>query len=330
MFNIKKKEEENMKLSKLLLVQLLGLSLVLMCLGTPAYAGETVRLSMATGPVNATWYPLGAGITQIVGKQYPEIAITLETGNAVKNCRTIGGNPNVFGFTNLDNAYYAARGEGDFKDKLPLTGIMSGHLSQVHILSLEEFGINRVEDLRGKPVGIGAPASGHEATARPVLATHGITYQDIKAKWLGAPEMVAALRDKTIVAAFIFAGIPVPGITELAVTHKIKLIPISHEMIAKIIEKYPYFSTFQIPAGTYKDQTAPVETVAIETYLIANAALSQNVAYKIIKAIAENTNELAAIHPMGKFWTAERAAQKMIIPRHPGAEKYLKERGLLK
>jgi TRAP transporter TAXI family solute receptor len=319
-----------MKVSKLMLIQLLGLTLLFMCLGISADAGETVRLSIVTGPVNATWYPLGGGMTQIVGKQYPEIVVTLEAGNAVKNCRTIGGNPNVFGLTNLDNAYYAVRGEGDFKEKLPLVGMMIGHLSQVHILSLEEFGINRVEDLRGKPVGIGAPASGHEATARPVLATHGITYQDIKAKWLGAPEMVAALRDKTIVAAFIFAGIPVPGITELAVTHKIKLISISREMIAKIGDKYPYFSPYQIPANTYKNQPVPVDTVGIETYLVANTALSQNVVYKIVKAIGENTNELAAIHPMGKFWTIERAAQKMIIPRHPGAEKYLKEKGLLK
>jgi TRAP transporter TAXI family solute receptor len=320
----------DMKISRAFLIQGLALSLVLVCLGAPAVAGEVVRLSIATGPVNATWYPLGGAMTKIVGKQCPDIAITLETGNAVKNCRTVGGNPNVIALTNLDNAYFAVKGEGDFKEKIPLAAMMKGHFSQVHILSLEEFGINRVEDLRGKTVGIGAPASGHEATARPVLATYGITYQDIKAKWLGPPEMVDALKDKTIAAAFIFAGIPVPGITELAITHKIKLIPIRQEMIAKIIEKYPYFSAYQIPAGTYKGQSYPVDTLGIESYLVANAALSQNVVYKIVKAIGENVDELAAIHPLGKFWTAERAAQNIIIPRHPGSESYLRERGLLK
>jgi len=319
-----------MKISKLFVTQVSALSLVLICFGAPAVAGEVVRLSIATGPVNATWYPLGGAMTKIVGKQCPDIAITLETGNAVKNCRTVGGNPNVIALTNLDNAYFAVRGEGDFKEKIPLMGMMKGHFSQVHILTLEEFGINRVEDLRGKPVGIGAPASGHEATARPVLGTYGITYQDIKAKWLGPPEMVDALKDKTIAAAFIFAGIPIPGISELAITHKIKLIPISQEMIAKIVEKYPYFFPYQIPAGTYKGQSYPVNTVSIESYLVSNSALSQDVVYKIVKAIAENVDELTAIHPLGKFWTSERAAQNMIIPRHPGSEKYLREKGLLK
>jgi uncharacterized protein len=319
-----------MKISKVIITLVSVLSLVLTALGAPAVADEVVRLSIATGPVNATWYPLGGAMTKIVGKQCPDIAITLETGNAVKNCRTVGGNPNVIALTNLDNAFFAVRGEGDFKEKIPLMGMMKGHFSQVHILTLEEFGINRVEDLRGKPVGIGAPASGHEATARPVLGTYGITYQDMKAKWLGPPEMVDALKDKTIAAAFIFAGIPIPGITELALTHKIKLIPISQEMIAKIVEKYPYFFPYQIPAGTYKGQSYPVNTVSIESYLVSNSALSQNVVYKIVKAIGENVDELAAIHPLGKFWTSERAAQNMIIPRHPGSEKYLREKGLLK
>jgi hypothetical protein len=319
-----------MKISKIFVTQVSALSLVLICLGVPAVADEVVRLSIATGPVNATWYPLGGAMAKVVSRQCPDIPVTTETGNAVKNCRTVGGNPNVIALTNLDNAYFAFRGEGDFKEKVPLMAMMKGHFSQVHILSLEEFGINRIEDLRGKPVGIGAPASGHEATARPILRTYGISYQDIKAKWLGAAEMVDALKDKTIAAAFIFAGTPVPGITELALTHKIKLIPISQEMIAKIVEKYPYFSPVQIPADTYKGQSYSVNTVAIESCLVCNTAVSQNVVYNIVKAISENVNELAAIHPLGRFWTAERAAQNSIVPRHPGSERYLREKGLLK
>jgi TRAP-type uncharacterized transport system substrate-binding protein len=64
--------------------------------------------------------------------------------------------------------------------------------------------------------------------------------------------------------------------------------------------------------------------------LVAHADLSVDVVYKIIKAISEHSDELAQYHPAGKLWTAETTAQRAPIPRHPGAEKYLREKGLLK
>ena len=60
----------------------------------------------------------------------PDMAITLESGAAVKNVRVIAQNPNVIGFTNLDLAYYAINGGGDFDKKLPLQAMMAGHPSQ--------------------------------------------------------------------------------------------------------------------------------------------------------------------------------------------------------
>jgi len=276
-------------------------------LPVPGRPAEPVRLSLASGPIGAAWYSLGSSFVQVIQKRAPGIIITLEAGAAVKNVRVIAQKPNVIGFTNLDLAYDAIRGVGEFDKKLPLQALMAGHPSHAYLITLEDLGINSVEDLRGKAVSIGPPASGAETTARMVLGAHGMSYKDVKAKWLGTQETCDALRDRIIVGGFIFSGSPVPAVMELAVTHKLKI----------------------VPAGMYKGQPAPLDLIAWDTYLMANSQLPEGVGYSIVKALAENTQELVT-HPSGAYWTLEKTARKMIVPRHPGAERYLREKGLLK
>ena len=305
--------------------------LIALVVGLPisAWSAEPARLSLVAGPIGAAWYSLGSSFVQVVQKKASDVIITLEAGAAVKNVRVIAQKPNVIGFTNLDLAYDAIQGKGEFDKKLPLQALMAGHPSHAYLITLEEAGINRVEDLRGKAVSIGPPASGAETTARMTLNAHGMTYNDVKAKWLGTQETCDALRDKIIVAGFIFSGSPVPSVMELAVTHKVKIVPIQPEMVKKIQEQFPYVGLDRLPAGTYKNQTAPVDLIAWDTYLMANPQLPEEVGYKVVKALLENTQELVS-HPSGAYWTLEKTAKKMIVPRHPGAERYLKERGVLK
>ena len=69
----------------------------------------------------------------------------------------------------------------------------------------------------------------------------------------------------------------------------------------------------------------------MSTILIADKSLPDATAYAIAKTLLENNAELTKAHSLGKEWTTEEATQgiKGVIPFHPGAEKYLKEKGLL-
>ena len=316
-----------MKGRHFLLIQLV--SILLMAGFATVQAAEPMKISLTAGPIGAAWYSLGSGFVKVIQSYCPDMAVTLEAGAAVKNVRVIAQNPNVIGFTNLDIAYYAINGGREFDKKLPLQAMMAGHPSQVYAITIEGSGINQIEDLRGKPVSIGPPASGAETSARMILNGHGITYNDIKPKWLSTQETCDSLRDKIIVAGFIFSGTPVPAVMELAVTHKVKIIPIKPEIAKKLQEQFPYVYRDQIPSGTYKGQTAAIDTLAWDTYLMAHSGLPADAGYKIVKALLEHNNDLVAAHPSGSYWTLEKTAQKMIVPRHPGAMKYLQEKGKL-
>ena len=58
--------------------------------------------------------------------------------------------------------------------------------------------------------------------------------------------------------------------------------------------------------------------------------LSGQMAYEVTKALYENTETLGQVHPKGREITLKTALLSVSIPLHPGAEKYYREKGLMK
>ena len=103
------------------------------------------------------------------------------------------------------------------------------------------------------------------------------------------------------------------------------------ELIAKVQAKYPWYSKFTIPAGTYDGQTEPVQTTAVKMLLLTDASMPDDVVYDLAKTFWENLDSLGKAHAVMKTVTKEMAVSDLSgIPLHPGAEKYYREIGLLK
>jgi TRAP transporter TAXI family solute receptor len=85
-----------------------------------------------------------------------------------------------------------------------------------------------------------------------------------------------------------------------------------------------------IPANTYTGQTQDVQGAAVVNYLVTRAGLSDDLVYQMIKGVFESRDELVAAHQAARDIKLELAMQGMPIPMHPGAEKYLREKGVLK
>jgi hypothetical protein len=58
--------------------------------------------------------------------------------------------------------------------------------------------------------------------------------------------------------------------------------------------------------------------------------MSEKLAYDILKAIFDHKSDLDKIHAQFKKIVIEDAVKGMSVPLHPGAEKFFKEKGLLK
>ena len=84
-----------------------------------------------------------------------------------------------------------------------------------------------------------------------------------------------------------------------------------------------------IPARSYPGQEADVPTVGSATLLVVDEKMSEALAYEITRAVFEHTAELAAIHPVARTFSPERAAVGSPAPFHPGRDPLLPRAGQL-
>jgi TRAP transporter TAXI family solute receptor len=133
--------------------------------------------------------------------------------------------------------------------------------------------------------------------------------------------------------AFFYAGgTPFAALIQLGSTKGFELYKFSEAEQKEINKIIPYYVDSMIPAGTYENITYDVPTLAVNGQLITSAGQPTELIYDITKALwNKNTRKLLDKgHSKGKDIRLETALKGVLIPVHPGAEKYYKEVGLIK
>ena len=295
---------------------------------------ETSNLILATGGTSGTYYPFGGAMAQIWNsKSNGTLNVTAQaTGAAVENLRLINKKDAELAIVQSDTMDYAFKGTEVFKTgKLEdVRAIAYLYPEVIQIVVKADGNINSFADLKGKKVGVGAPGSGTEANFRQLMDIYGLSYDVIDEQFLSFSECADRFKDNQIDAFLIVAGIPNSAIMDISTQHSIKVLNFSDDMIAKINQKYPFLSAVSIPVNTYKNQSTEIKTVAVRATLVANAKVKDDVIYNVTKLLFDNLPTLAQGHSKGSEIKLENATQNMTIPFHPGAEKYFKEKGVLK
>lgn len=292
--------------------------------------GGTENIIMATGGTTGTYYSLGGTLAQIMNSNAEGVNITAQsTGASVENVRLLATGDAELALLQNDVLDYAYTGTELFDSKVEnVRAVASLYPEIIQIVGRED--IKTIEDLRGKKVSVGDAGSGTEANAKQILAAAGIEYDDIDDRYLSFSESADAFKDGQIDAFFVTAGIPNASIQDITAQHKISIIDIPTEVAQSVIADYPFYINFTIPAGTYPGVDTDINTVAVLAVLATNAEESEDTIYNITKALYEHLDTLADSHAKGKEIMLEKAADGISIPFHPGAEKYLKEAGVLK
>ena len=296
-------------------------------------APQKTNLILATGGTSGTYYPFGGSMAQIFNSKIPNMNVTAQaTGASVENLKLISQKEAELAIVQNDMTDYAYNGTESFKDsKVENVRVIANLYPEViQIVSSADSGIKTLTDIKGKKFSVGAPGSGVEANARQLLEVMGMTYNDFSANYLSFAESADSLKDNHIDGFLFVSGVPNAAIQDTATTSSLNFVSIPDDVINKLIEKYPFFTEYIIPAGTYKGQTGDVNTVAMKATLVAGAEVSEKVIYDLTKALFENQPELASAHAKGAELSLESAVDGVSVPFHPGAEKYYKEVGAIK
>ncbi len=295
---------------------------------------EPVKIVFGTGGTSGTYYPIGGALKTVFEKSDFIDSVTVEaTGASVKNIQNIRDGLNQIAIVMSDVVYDAVEGVGNFEDGAVDVQALAGlYPNVVQVVATKDSGIKTVADLKGKRVGVGQVGSGVEQSAKKVLSSAGLTYDDLdKVTHTGYADSVQAMKDGNLDAAFFTSGVPNSNITDLQQSMEVTFVAIDGEVADKLIESYPFYETYTIPAGDAAKYNleADMNTVAIKNMLIVSKDLSEDVVYEMTKMFYEYLGtEEVSVGALKQF-DRDQMGNNLIAPLHPGAKKFYKENGLL-
>lgn len=304
-------------------------------LAASALAQEFVTIG--SGSTTGVYFPVATGIAKLINDANAGIrANARSTGGSVFNINAIASGELQMGLSQNDIAYYAYNGSSipAFEGK-PIKSIRSIAVlypEVVHIVARAEAKIDSVADLKGKRVVVGDVGSGTEQNARQILEAYNLTFNDLgQTIRVGASQGISLLQDGRADALFYTVGLGASAIQQLALTTRINLVTVDPAKLRALGQKYPFYANFIIPSGVYRGVEVSTPTVAVLSMWLASDGLSADSVYKIMKATFDNLAEFKKIHPnLERYFDLKKAVRNLPVPLHPGAERYWKEKGVIK
>jgi uncharacterized protein len=295
-------------------------------------------VTIGTGGVTGVYYPTGGAISKLVNakRQQYNLRMTVEsTGGSVFNVNALMNGDIELGVVQSDLQYQAYNGLGEWQGKpqKKLRAMFALHPEAVTILSAADKNIKSVADMKGKVINIGAPGTGQRVNAMDLFTAAGISIdKDLKVEGIKPTEAAGMLQDGRIDAYFYTVGHPNGSIKEAAAgARKVAFVPVDAALVKELTQKMPYYAPANIPVSEYPGvvNMADVPTFGVKATICTSADVPEALVYAITKEVFENMEELRKLHPALTVLTKENMLEGLSAPLHPGAEKYLKEAGLV-
>ncbi|MBE2985583.1 TAXI family TRAP transporter solute-binding subunit [Campylobacter sp. RM12920] len=308
-------------------------SLILSGLLLASTLGAKEFVSIGTGGMTGTYYPIGGAICRLVNKD-PNIKCSVQsTGGSVYNVNNVLKKELTFGFVQSDVVYDKFNGTGKFEKMgdQRLRSVVSIYPELLALVVTKDSGIKSIEDLAGKKYNVGNPGSGNEVTTLAVFKAKKFDVAKLGYRGvLTVQECPYALKDKKIDGYSFMVGHPTANITDAANSMPIDILDITGEDVDKMIADYPYFAKGVIPNGSYEGINRDVNSIGVKAVLVADESASNEAVRAVVKSILDNFDEYKTLHPALKSVTKESLIQGLSAPLHPAAEAVFKEAGIIK
>ncbi|NDA99489.1 MAG: TAXI family TRAP transporter solute-binding subunit [Betaproteobacteria bacterium] len=300
-----------------------------------AWAQQRIFFGVATGGTGGTYYPLGGMLAQLISNKAvvdgKKISATAEAaGASVGNAKLLGTKDIESAFVAADILDAAYNGKAQFANA-PLKNLRAlGALypETVQLITRADSGINSVKDLKGKSISSGAPGSGQYQLVTDLLKVYGMARSDVKEDSSSFTQAVDKIKDGNLHATLITGGVPVAAVTDFAQSHALKIIPLAGPEVAALLKEQPYYTQVQLPANSYKGQTAAVPTLAVMAIWATHDGVPENQAYEVTKALYDNIAIMGQVHVQGQNISLSTATAVAGVPLHPGALRYFKSKGV--
>jgi len=292
-------------------------------------------ISVGTGGTGGVYQVVGTAIANLINEKLPNVRAVPEPAPALtQTARFLNSGEFTIGIISSDVAAFARNGSLIFSnEKMPkIRTLTAGHEVGMAYVVLDDSPIKSLADLKGKKVG--ATSTGMSLPLQELAKLYGVQPNEFEVVYITFAQQVEALKSRSIDLAVQSAYPRASALMDLTESQKIRFIS-GVDKMSQFLEKNPYWRPREIPANTYKGQTAPYAGAPGQYLLVGiNADVSDELAYNLAKVILENTPEIAKVHPAGQEYNLEQVKKyikenQITVPFHPGAAKYLREKGVV-
>lgn len=323
------------KEKQILLTVVLTVCLCFLC-HAPTRAARRTYLSIAAGQATGACFAMAGAIARVARHELKDenIRVSAEsTDGQAANARLVDSGEYDLGIIQNVIMAEAIAGAGPiFEAPLPnLKAACALGAQVIHLIAHPEAGIAGVADLKGKRVGVGAVGSATSFNCRHVLNAWGLEFEDL-AKALQGRDSLALdyVKDGRLDAAFFTLGQTEPLLMSVSNKTPLALVPLQGPPVVKLMAGHRGYHKHIIPAKAYPDLRADVPTLSATTLLAARANLAQNLVYNLLATVFSNLTQLGRYYSGLALLSLEKGVPDREAPLHQGAEKFFKEKGLLK
>lgn len=294
-------------------------------------------LTIGGGPSGGVFNIVATGLSNLLGSVFPDAIIDVQPGGSGPNLLRVGAGKVDIGITSASNALDAWEGRDPATPESPIRntrGLMTIMQSAIQIWVDANSDIHSLEDLRGRQVSAGQPGQTSWLAFQELLAAAGMSTDEIEADGgrmhhLSWSESHDALRNGQLDAVMWLSLWPHPTVRQNETVRPMRALSFDDAVLERFLaESGGGFERVTLPAGLFSGQDQPANTVGTNTILFASTAMSDELAYSIVKAVWENREDFKETHALLDYMSEDTVGKGMVIPIHPGAKAYFDEVGV--
>lgn len=294
---------------------------------------STVILRFPTAGASGALYSVGAAITNMWNMNIPFVkASSQASGGGIDNLNQIADGESQVSIAISSNCWQSFNGTDSFEGRAnPNLRVIAGlYLNPNQVVVTTKSGITNLSEVKGKHFAVAASGSSVEGECRNHFTAAGLNYpDDIRAEYISFADSADLLANGQIDGAWIMSGIPAPAVSQ-ALSSGCRLLEIDEDTTSALKAEYPWYVTYNIPAGSYPNQAQDIRTTAIKMVLFCSSDLDDETVYMLTKTLWENIEELGQSQGSLRGLTPEEAVRDIAgLPLHEGARRYYREIGVL-
>jgi uncharacterized protein len=306
-------------------------SMASMFAAMPASADDRANwpksFTVGTASQGGTYFTYGSGWANLVSKELGVTGGAEVTGGPMQNMALVSMGDAQFGMTTMGPARESMEGNNPIAPGVALDNacaMFPMYTTPFSVTTLASSGIMSIKDIpAGAKIGFGPAGSTSDTYFPKMLETLGVKFERRNGGW---SDLAGQMQDGLIDVIAFAAGVPVPAVTQLEVQTKINIIPFTDEEQRKIMDAFPVLP-HTIPQDAYTTLKAPVRSVSMWNFAIANCDLPASFVYEAVKVVMSDHQRMMNITKAARSTVPANWDKNTFMPWHPGAAKWFNENG---